>query len=157
MAKNAEWQRNTTAISVEQIDPATMAAMREYLDERVGIPGALDNVTDVWRTVSVKPGGRFKKGQTVSDVVALGPIWMIRVALDSNRAVTWEDVKAIRLTDLRIQDYETSSLAKLQPDTGLTLTWQGDGPDPSAIFMGLGPESDAQELRQRLHELTSPS
>lgn len=157
MAKKAEWQRSTTAISIEQISPDTMAAVREYLDERAGIPEAFDNVTDVWQTVSVNSGGRFKKDQTVVDIVALGADWMVRVALDSNRMVTWEDVKAIRLKDLRIQDYETSSLASIQPDTGLTITWQGEGPDPSATFMGLGPEPAASDLRQRLHQLTSLS
>lgn len=154
---NDTWTRTTTAIGPAQIPPTTMAAITEYLTEKAGIDGALEAVTGVWHTTSRAPGGFLKKHSEVEQLVLLGPAWLVLVAHDADRAATWTDVTAIRLTDIRVQDYESSGLARLQPDSGLTIVWQAEGPDPSSTFLGLGPGPSAEDLRRRLHEATRPA
>lgn len=151
------WTRTTAAMDLAQMPPATAAAITEYLTEKMGIRGAFESVTGVWRTVSRTQGGFLRKGREVEQLVLLGPAWLVLVAHDADRAATWTDVTAIRLTDIRVQDYESSGLARLQPDSGLTIVWQAEGPDPSSTFLGLGPGPSAEDLRRRLHEATRPA
>lgn len=151
----SEWQRSTTATGIDRLAAPTVAALREYLDEHAGIPDALADVTDLWETTSTKRGGLFKRASSTSQLVALGPRWLIVVARDGERPAAWTDVRAMRLTDLHVQDYEASGLAQLQADTGVTLTIQPGSPTAASLFIGLGPEQAAADLRARLHAATA--
>ena len=154
MATGDGWARTTAAIGLAGVPPDTMAAITDYLTNKVGIAGVLETVTGVWRTISRARGGFLRKDRETVHVVLLGPSWLVLVAHDGARPATWADVTAIRLSDIRVQDYETSALARLQADHGLTLVWQADGPDPSSTFIGLGNEPAADDLRRRLHAAT---
>ncbi|ALJ22125.1 hypothetical protein [Microbacterium sp. No. 7] len=154
-ASSGAWTRSTTEQSVAQLPTETRAAIDRHLDEVAGVTGVLDAVTGVWHTVSAKKGGLLKKAQTVSQWVLLGPEWLVWVAHDTSRAVTPHDVTTARLRDVRVRDYETSSLAKLQPDTGVSVLAQAGGPESSEVFLGLGPEPAARQLRERLHAATA--
>lgn len=146
--------RNTEAISAADVAPAVRAAILEYLTDKVGIDGVLESVTRTWRTVSSTPGGFLRRGRDTVQLLLLGPTWLLVVAYDAAQPPTWANVMAIRLADVRVQDYETSSLARLRPDRGLILTWQAEGPDPSSTFLALGAEPAGEDLRRRLHAAT---
>ena len=59
-------------------------------------------------------------------------------------------VLTVRLHDLRAEDYETSPMARLQPDSGINVFGVETATGPASLFIGLGPEPAAQQFRAAL-------
>ncbi|MEZ4590369.1 MAG: hypothetical protein R3D55_04405 [Chloroflexota bacterium] len=92
--------------------------------------------------------GLFGKGVVIETAVLLTARWLIWATAEGNQPPT---VLSAQLNDIQIQDYETSEMYKLIPDSGLVISGlRTDAVDLGSTFIGFGPEPAAQKFRTLL-------
>lgn len=143
-----DYLRATRECPLENMRPALAAAIRAHLEKH----GLTASVAAACETTSTKQKkGLFGgKAEVILTGALLAPPWLIWASGKEGEAPA---VLSVRLRDIQIVDYEKSELNKLMPDTGLTLTGlRTDGVELGSAFIGLGPESAAQQFRAALKE-----
>jgi len=81
--------------------------------------------------------------------VILTPKWLIWAGGKENEKI---GVMSARLQDLRVEDYESSSMYEMIQDSGLNVYGFKIASHIGSVFVGLGPEPAADTFRTMLKE-----
>ncbi len=143
----SEYLRSTRHCTLENMQPVLASAIRSYIDKNgLVLPASFP----CYETTSTKQKkGLFGgKPETILTGVVLTAQSLIVATRKGSEAPA---VLSIKLSDIRVQEYEKSDMYKLMPDTGLNLTGLPAGLDErGSLFIGLGSEPAAQEFRAAL-------
>ena len=144
-----DYIRSTRACTLDTLTPPLGAALRahaaQYQLGDLNAPGVA-----CWETVSTKKKkGLFaSKPEVILTGIVLAPPMLLWAAGKANEKPA---VLSARLRDVRVQDYEQSSMHKLVQDTGLNINGLiTDASSAVSAFIGLGPEPAAQQFREAL-------
>lgn len=151
MAAASDYDRTTRACTLASMTPALAAALRAHAEQyqlgSLDAPGVA-----CWETTSTKKKkGLFaRQPEAVLTGIVLAPPMLLWAA---GKAGEPPAVLSGRLRDLRVQDYETTSLHKLVADSGLEVSGRlTDTPEAVSAFIGLGQEPAAQQCRAAVGE-----
>ena len=145
-----EYVRTTRECTLDSMHPSLADAIRAHV-ERYGMEDVLALASICCETVSTKQKKKLfsSKAEVVIAGVVLTPKWLIWAGGKENEN---PGVLSARLQNLRVEDYEKSSMYKLMQDTGLDVFGFPVGDELGSVFIGLGPEPAAQKFRDMLKE-----
>jgi hypothetical protein len=115
------------------------------------LEGLLKNILMCCETISTKEKKSLFGRKTEVEMVGviLTSKWLIWAGgKESEKA----GALSAKLQDLRVEDYEKSSMYKMIQDTGLNVFGFQTANDLGSIFIGLGSEPAAQKFRDMLKE-----
>lgn len=142
----SDYIRATRECVLNSLQPALSAAIRKHIERHeLGIREA--DILVCCETTSTKPKkGLFGKAETILTGMLVTPRWLVWAAGKENET---PGVISARLSDITVQDYETSDFYKMVPDSGLNISGlRTDSPQAGTSFIGLGPDPAAQKFRQ---------
>jgi hypothetical protein len=146
-----EYQRVTRECTLDSMRPELTSAIKEHI-ERYELEGVTENVLFCCETISTKEKKGLLGRKTETEVVGviLTPKWLIWAGGKENEKA---GVLSSRLHDLRVQDYEKTSLYQMIEDTGVNVDGFRTGQAGSgSVFIGLGKEPAAEKFRKMLKE-----
>lgn len=146
----SDYIRTTRECALDSLQPALSAAIRKHIERHaLGIQEA--GILVCCETTSTKPKkGLFGKAEVILTGMLVTPDWLVWAAGKENET---PGVISARLSDITVQDYETSDFYKMVPDSGLNISGlRTDTPQAGTSFIGLGPELAAQKFRQVIRE-----
>ena len=146
----ADYQRSTRECTIDGMRPELSAALRAYAARR-GLEDEIDSALTCCETVSSQEKRRlFRRTEEVSlQAVVLTPRWLIWAAGKEGEP---PGVFGTRLREIRVEDYEKSSMYQLQEDRGVNIFGLKTGDGIGSAFIGLGPEPAARRFRDKLKE-----
>ena len=145
-----DFLRQTRETSLNKLKLQIAAAIRSHVAQYH--LGDIETTTLMCcETISTKQKkGLFGKAMVIETAVLLTPHWLIWATAKGNQTPF---VLSAKLSNIQIQDYETSKTQKLIPDSGLIISGlRTDAVDLGSIFIGFGSEPAAQKFRRLLME-----
>lgn len=142
----SDYIRTTRECTLDSLQPALSAAIQKHIERHgLGIQDA--DILVCCETISTKPKkGLFGKAEVILTGMLVTSHWLVWAAGKENETPV---VISARLSDITVQDYETSDFYKMVPDSGLNISGlRTDTPQAGTSFIGLGPEPAAQKFRQ---------
>ena len=127
-----------------------LAAICNHLEAK-DLKDEINNALISIETTSIKHFRKLLRQGTETEFsnVILTPKWLIYAVKTAKNQLS---VISGRLTHLRIESYEKSSMHKVIPDTGLNVFGFFIDEGSGMIFIGLGPEEAAQRFRDQLNK-----
>ena len=148
-----DYHRVTRECTLDSMQPVLTAAFKSYI-EKYELEDAVALPLICCETISTKQQNKLfgKKTEVELAGIILTSQWLFWAGGKENEAL---GVLSARLHDLRVEDYEKSSMYKMIQDTGLNVFGFQTANDLGSIFIGLGSEPAAQKFRDMLKEETS--
>ena len=146
-----DYSRTTRECTLDSMRPALAAAIRARI-EKYDLEDAEASTLICCETVSTKQKKGLFRSQTevVLTGICLTSQWLIWAAGKENETPS---VLAAKLRDIRVEDYEKSSMYAMIQDTGLNIFGlHTDAHGLGSTFIGLGSEPVAQRFRDLLKE-----
>ena len=145
-----EYQRTTRECSMDSMSPLLSSAIRDHI-ERYELNEVYDSILICCETTSTKEKKQFFRRKTVVERIGLvlTPHWLIRAGSQNDELA---GVFSGRLHDLRVEDYEKTTMYERIPDTGIIVSGFHSMSDDATLFLGFGPEKVAQNFRDLLRE-----
>ena len=145
-----EYRRVTHECTLDSMRPALAAAIRAYV-EKHDLADVAAVALMCCETVSTRQKKRLFGSRT--EVMLMGilltPQWLIWAVGKEDEA---PGVLATRLRDIRVEDYEKTTLYEMMADTGVNINGLLTGKGVGSAFIGLGAEPAAQRFRKMLKE-----
>lgn len=145
----SDWVRSTRSVDAGDLPPDTDAALRAHVETH-GLGDLLAESLACIETISrMSKKGPFGRDEEEVRVAALvTPRWLIWAIRADRPEIT---VMSAPLKDVTVQDYASTSMAALVPDSGIEVTGSfTDAFERGSAFIGLGPEPAATAFAQAL-------
>lgn len=141
-------QRTTRECTLDTMQPELATAVHAYI-EKYRFDGIAASVLICCETTTTKQKKRLfgTKTEIVISGVILTPKRLIWVSKNEDEHPT---VFSAALQNLLVEDYKTSKMYKIQPDTGLNVFGFQTANGLSSIFIGLGSQPIAQTFKSML-------
>ena len=143
-----DYKRTTRECTLDTMRPELGAALRAHV-EKYNLGDVLSQVTVCVETTSEKiKKGLFGGGETIYTAAVLTKDWLVWA--NCGTKVTPHAMSA-RLGQITVQDYATSSFAKLIPDTGVNVNGlTTDSSEAGTTFIGLEENAAGRKFREVL-------
>jgi hypothetical protein len=143
-----DYKRTTRECTLDSMRPELSAAMRAHVLE-YNLGDILSGAVMCVETESEKIKKRlFGGGETIYTAAVLTKDWLVWA--NCGTKVTPHAMSA-RLSQITVQDYATSSFAKLIPDTGVNVNGlKTDTPEAGTTFIGLEENAAGRKFRDEL-------
>ena len=148
-----DYERTTRECTLDNMHPELAAAFQAYI-EKYELEEIAAKAMICCETISTKEK-KILLGSKMEVEIAgtiLTPQWLFWAG---GKEKETPGVFLARLHDLRVEDYEKSSMYKMIQDTGLNVFGFQTASGPGSIFIGLGPQPAAQKFRDMLREAIS--
>ena len=148
-----DYLRATRECTLRTLNPLLATTIRAHI-EKCELEDIETSTLMCCETTATKQKKRLfggKKEVIVTGVI-LTPQWLIWASEKENKNL---GVLSARLRDIRVQDYEKTSMFEMMQDTGLNISGLRTDTGPGSTFIGLGPEPAAQKFRAMLKEAIS--
>lgn len=143
-----DYKRTTRECTLDTMRPELSAALRAHV-EKYNLGDVLSQVAVCVETTSEKiKKGLFGGGETIYTAAVLTKDWLVWA--NCGTKVTPHAMSA-RLNQITVQDYATSSFAKLIPDTGVNVNGlTTDSSEAGTTFIGLEENAAGIKFRDAL-------
>ena len=143
-----DYKRTTRECTLDSLRPELSAALRAHA-EKYNLGDVLSHVVVCVETTSEKiKKGLFGGGETIYTAAVLTKDWLVWA--NSGTKVTPHAMSA-RLNQITVQDYATSSFAKLIADTGVNVNGlTTDSSEAGTTFIGLEENEAGRKFREAL-------
>jgi hypothetical protein len=131
----SDWKRSTQEVSFGGLRPELIAAIESHI-EQYNLVDILSDALMCTQTDSEKiKKGLFGGGEIVYTGAIVTPRWLIWATSGTKVGTS---VLSALLMDIVVQDYATSSFARMVPDTGLNVSGKcTDVSENGTAFIGL--------------------
>ena len=145
-----DYHRVTRECTLDSMQPVLTAAFKSYI-EKYELEDVVASPLICCETISTKQQKKLFGNKTEVELagIILTSQWLFWAGGRENEA---PGVLSARLHDLRVEDYEKSSMYRMIQDTGLNVFGFQTANDLGSIFIGLGSEPAAQKFRDMLKE-----
>ena len=142
----SDWKRTTRECTLDSLRPDLSAAIRAHV-EKYNLGDILSAPVMCIETTSEKiKKGLFGGGETIYTGAVLTKGWLVWANCGTN--VKPHAISA-RLNQITVQDYATSSFAKLIPDTGVNVNGlKTDALEAGTTFIGLEENAAGRKFRE---------
>ena len=143
-----DYKRTTRECTLDTMRPELGAALSAHV-EKYNLGDVLSQVAVCVETTSEKiKKGLFGGGETIYTAAVLTKDWLVWA--NCGTKVTPHAMSA-RLGQITVQDYATSSFAKLIPDTGVNVNGlTTDSSEAGTTFIGLEENAAGRKFREAL-------
>mgnify|MGYP006921586422 CR=1 FL=1 len=151
-----EYQRSTRECSLGTMNPLLANAIRDHIDQ-YELEDIYESLLMCCETSSTKETKKLFRRQTETVILGLvlTPKWLIRAGSHNGELA---GVLSGRLSNLRVEDYEKTTMHDLIPDRGINVSGFQAMTEEAIVFIGFGPEPVGQKFRNKLREeMTSVS
>ena len=145
-----DYHRVTRECTLDSMRPKLAAAIRAHI-ERYDLEDVLASAVMICETISTKEKKKLFGRKTEVEIAGtiLTPKWLIYAGGKENETL---GVLSARLQNLRVEDYEKTSMYKMMQDTGLSVFGFQTANGLGSVFIGLGSEPAAQKFRTMLND-----
>ena len=142
----SDWKRFTREIPVDQIPGEIRTEIQRHI-ELYNLGNILSEAVVCIQSNSEKPKkGLFGSAETNRTVAILTPRWLLWVVSGSKTPVT---VTSALLNKVVIQDYASSPLGKMMPDSGIQVSGKfTDVTENLTAFIGLESNAAGQKFKE---------
>lgn len=142
--------RNTRECSMDSLLPELATALRKHA-QVYKLGNIESSIIMCCETASTqKKTGLFGGSETIITGAILTSEWLILSTKTGNEK---PDVISARLKNIQAQNFESTAMFKVNPDSGLNITGRySDVTKQGMIFLGLGSEPAAEKFRQALQQ-----
>ena len=146
----SDWKRSTQAIFFEQMPMALQAEIQKHV-ERYQLGDILSEALMCIQTVSEKAKkGRLGSREMVYIGAVVSPRWLIWAVEGTKSSAT---VLSALLADIIVQDYATTPLAKMIPDSGIEVSGKfTDAVENTSAFIGLEDNAVGKKFKETVIE-----
>ncbi len=143
-----DYKRTTRECSLDSMRPELAAAIRAHV-EKYNLGDILSGAVVCVETASEKiKKGLFGGGETIYTAAVLTKDWLVWANSGTN---VKPHALSARLNQITVQNYATSSFAKLIADTGVNVNGlKTDTPEAGTTFIGLEENAAGIKFREAL-------
>jgi hypothetical protein len=143
-----DYKRTTRECTLDSLRPELRDALRAHVG-KYNLGDVFSNVTLCVETTSEKiKKGLFGGGETIYTAAIVTKDWLVWANSGTN---VKPHAMSARLSQITVQDYATSSFAKLIADTGVNVNGlKTDTPEVGTTFIGLEENAAGRKFREAL-------
>jgi hypothetical protein len=142
----SDWKRMTREVSIENLMPEMVAAVKKHIEQYNLGPILSDAMMCIQTDSEKTKKGLFGGGQTVHIGAVVTPRWLLWVTSGTKTKPT---VFSAQLYDLVVQDYAQMQFAKMIPDSGINVTGKfTDVAENITAFIGLDESTSAIKFKE---------